>query len=101
MISNPDKKGAVKIEREGNRSTSSTANPYRRENVNVAQGPRMGNHGTPDKRRTFVDAKAERDPIANMIQDAYAARQHEYEDYEYTNGGSIHDNTKAKFKRSK
>ena len=92
----------VKIEKnkEGSGRVS-TKNPHAVENVNVAQGPRTGNHESSEKRSTFKAAKAERDPLATMIQDAYAKRQHEYEDYEYTNGGSIDDNVKARFKKSK
>jgi hypothetical protein len=76
-----------------------TRNPYAVDNVNVKQGPRVGNNEETEKRSDFKAAKAEREPIARMIQDAYAARQHEYEDYEYTNGGSIHDNVREEFKR--
>ena len=53
------------------------------------------------KRTDFKAAKSEREPLATMIQDAYAKRQHEYEDFEYTNGGSIEDNVKAAFKKRK
>ena len=77
----------------------STKNPHAVENVNVAQGPRTGNNESTKKRGEFKAAKAEREPLATMIQDAYAKRQHEYEDYEYTNGGSINDNTKEEFKK--
>ena len=31
-------------------------------------------------------------PLAKVIQNAYAKRQHEYKEFEYTNGGSIMDN---------
>ena len=77
----------------------STRNPYTVDNVNVKQGPRTGNNPEMTKRSDFKAAKAEREPLATMIEDAYAARQHEYEDYEYTNGGSIHDNVREEFKR--
>ena len=98
MISNPKKKGAVKIARE-TASKWSCENMYHEDNVNKPMGPRMGNPSTGTKRADFNAAKAEREPLATMIQDAYAARQHEYEDFEYTNGGSIHDNTRAEFKK--
>ena len=79
-----------------------TKNPYSKTNVNVAQGPKTGNPGRRGKRGDFLAAKAERGPLATMIEDAYAARQHEYEDYEYTNGGSIHDNVQVEYnKKSK
>jgi len=91
MISNSVKKGQVKIARE-TASSWSCENQYHKDNVNVAMGPRMGNEGTPSKRREFTAAKEAREPVARVIQDAYAKRQHEYEDFEYTNGGSIMDN---------
>jgi len=37
-------------------------------------GPRTGNKGTPEKRSDFVDAKAERVPLADSILSAYGAR---------------------------
>ena len=55
----------------------STKNPHAVENVNVKQGPRVGNNEATGKRNEFKAAKAERDPLASMIQDAYAKRQHE------------------------
>ena len=95
-------KGKVMIEKiKESTGRVSTKNPHAVENVNVAQGPRTGNNESTKKRSEFKAAKAEREPLATMIQDAYAKRQHEYEDYEYTNGGSIEDNVKAKFKKSK
>jgi hypothetical protein len=77
-----------------------TTNPYNKTNVNVAQGPRHGN-GSMAKRAEFKAAKEERAPLARVIENAYAARQHEYAEYEYTNGGSIEDNVKASFKKRK
>ena len=71
----------------------SCENPQHRTNVNQAQGPRTGNSGAHDgKRSAFVAEKQARAPLAKVIQDAYARRQHEYQDFEYTNGGSIMDN---------
>ena len=59
-----------------------TANMYRKDNVNVAQGPRTGNssaHG--GKRADFVSAKQERAPVADVIVSAYGARtQRDYID---------------------
>lgn len=79
-----------------------TANQYRKTNVNVAQGPRTGNSSArPGKRATFQDDKADAAPLAKVIEDAYAQRQREYKDFEYTNGGSIHDNTNARVKNSR
>ena len=83
----------VKIEKVKNGDTTrSVKNPHARDNVNVAQGPRTGNETRSGKRGDFKDAKQERAPLAKVIQDAYAKRQHEYKEYEYTNGGSIMDN---------
>mgnify|MGYP003328277616 CR=1 FL=1 len=98
MKNDPRFSQEVKIAKES-ASTWSTRNPHARDNVNVAQGPRSGNRGTPAKRRDFIDAKASREPLATMIQDAYTARAHEYKEFEYTNGGSIHDNTREEFKK--
>ena len=98
MISNSSKRGPVKIARD-TAAKWSPANAHGVDNVNQAQGPRTGNASRTGKRSEFTAAKVEREPLATMIQDAYAARQHEYEDFEYTNGGSIHDNTKAEFKK--
>jgi hypothetical protein len=49
-------------------------NPYTKTNVNVAQGPRTGNTGSKGKRGTFLDNKAERSPVAEVIERAYSAR---------------------------
>ena len=54
--------------------TFSTKNPYAKSNVNVAQGPGTGNHGTPSKRADFKSAKEERAPLADVIAKAYGAR---------------------------
>ena len=46
--------------------------------INQAQGPRMGNAGSPDKRATFVKEKAsssnEKSALSNMVMDALAGR---------------------------
>lgn len=69
-------------------------NAHHKDNVNVAQGPRTGNTGArAGKRGTFLADKEDAAPLAKVIENAYARRQHEYQDHEYTNGGSIHDNT--------
>jgi hypothetical protein len=99
----------VKIEREKDKSgrtpDSIRKNPHARENVNVAQGPRMGNEAggsmSAGKRGEFRAAKQARAPLARTIEDAYAKRQHEYEDYEYTNGGSIMDNVNEGKKKTR
>jgi len=73
MISNSVKKGPVKIAKE-TASSWSCENQHHVNNVNVAMGPKTGNNGTPSKRRDFVAAKEAREPIATVIQAAYAAR---------------------------
>jgi hypothetical protein len=73
MISNSVKKGPVKIAKE-TASSWSSENQYHVNNVNVAMGPKTGNNGTPSKRSDFVRAKEAREPIATVIQAAYAAR---------------------------
>ena len=92
---------APKIEKEtdGAKRTWTPGNLYGVKNVNVAQGPRVGVHGAAGKRESFMAAKADREPLATIIQDAYEARAHEYAEFEYTNGGSIHDNTYEKTKK--
>ena len=67
-------KSTVKIAKE-TASSWSSENQYHKDNVNVAMGPRTGNQGlTPAKRSDFIAAKAEREPIADVIAAAYGAR---------------------------
>lgn len=92
MKNDPRYSTEVKMAKE-TASSWSVKNPHSRTNVNVAQGPRTGNTGAHEgKRGAFKSAKEERAPLAKVIENAYAKRQHEYQDYEYTNGGSIMDN---------
>lgn len=98
MISNPDKKGPVKIAKDKAASWT-CANPYAVDNVNVAQGPKTGNQGLSGKRSSFIANKEAKAPLATIINEAYVKRAHEYAETEYTNGGSIHDNTHEKIKR--
>lgn len=95
MNNDKTKKGPVKIAKES-ASTWTSRNIYAVDNVNVAQGPRVGVNGAQGKRASFQEQKAAREPLATIINDAYAKRAHEYEEFEYTNGGSIHDNTYEK-----
>ena len=76
-------------------------NAHHKDNVNVAQGPRSGVQGLTGKRQAFIASKEDRAPLAKVIEDAYARRQHEYADYEYTNGGSIMDNVNEGPKKPK
>jgi len=59
-----------------------TANMYRKDNVNVAQGPRTGNASAHNgKRADFMMEKQERAPLADAIVSAYGARtQRDYID---------------------
>ena len=55
-------------------------NPYSVENVNQPQGPRVGNEGAHTaKRGNFLDAKAERQPLADQVMSAFAGRATELE----------------------
>jgi hypothetical protein len=100
MMNNSVKKGPVRIARETESAWSPT-NPYAKTNVNVAQGPRTGNPGTISKRHEFSAAKAEREPIATAIEDAFAAREErDYADKTFPKQGAIEPDVKPRrFKR--
>ena len=98
MKNDPRFSQEVKIAKES-ASTWLTRNPHARDNVNVAQGPRSGVQGLTGKRASFIASKEDRAPLAKVIEDAYVHRAHEYAETEYTNGGSIHDNTYEKTKK--
>jgi hypothetical protein len=55
-----------------------TSNPKQRASVNVAQGPRSGNTGSPDKRAEFKSAKStsssERSKLADFVMSALGMR---------------------------
>lgn len=55
-----------------------TSNPKQRASVNVAQGPRTGNTGSPDKHAAFTAAKSEtnseRSRLADFVMDALGMR---------------------------
>jgi hypothetical protein len=70
---NAKAKSTVKISKE-TATAWSCDNMYHVDNVNVSMGPRTGNDGTPKKRSDFISAKAERAPVSDVIQNAYAAR---------------------------
>jgi hypothetical protein len=69
-------KGKVMIESIKEKTgRTSVANPHAVKDVNQASGPRTGNASAHEgKRATFMSAKAEREPLARVIQDAYGAR---------------------------
>lgn len=67
-----------------------TANQYRKTNVNVAQGPRTGNTGArAGKRAEFISMKEGREPIADIIVNAYKARGDQYKMKTTEKSGSI------------
>mgnify|MGYP000169687581 CR=1 FL=1 len=79
--------GKVLRDEEKNPGSKSTRNLYAVDNVNVAQGPRTGNRGTPAKRGEFKAAKEERAPLADTITAAYGARaERDFIDYRHAEG---------------
>jgi hypothetical protein len=109
--------GRVRIEKEAKADRRDTAdertkfsrNPHARDNVNVPQGPRVGMEGAHKaKRSNFLDAKAERQPLADMVTGAFAGRAAELEknpgQHEVPESGAIKSNSQVdrfKAKRSK
>ena len=71
-------KGQVLIEKNKNGSGKVSAKNMQAKPINQAQGPRMGNAGSPSKRATFVKEKAstgtEKSALATMVMDALAGR---------------------------
>jgi hypothetical protein len=99
-------KGKVLIEKESDSSArtpdSIRKNPHGRTNVNVPQGPRTGNTGAhAAKRGEFKAAKAERAPLADVIERAFGARG--LRDKEEINPGleGVHSDTRVKYKKRK
>ena len=74
-----------------------SSNPKSVDNVNAKQGPRTGNAGTMSKRSDFTSAKAEREPLARTIQNAFGARAQD--DYVNPKLEPISSNSKRSFKR--
>ena len=73
-------------------------NPYGRDNVNVPMGPRTGNAGAHEaKRSNFLDAKASRETIADQVMAAFAGRAAELEanpgEHEVPGSGGIDSNS--------
>ena len=86
--------------------TKFSRNPHARDNVNVAQGPRVGNTGAHKaKRGNFLDAKAEREELSEMITRAFDHRAAELEknpgEHEVPESGSIKANQIERFKARK
>jgi len=77
-------------------------NPYHRDNVNVAMGPRQGNEGAHSaKRGNFKAAKAERLPLAEEIMKAFGEREiRDYEEHEFPESGAIDSNSHVRRFRS-
>lgn len=74
-------------------------NPHARENVNVPQGPRLGMAGAHEaKRGNFKAAKAERQPLADMVTGSFARRGRSTRDEESPGLEPIKANSKEKFK---
>lgn len=76
-------------------------NPYARDNVNVAQGPRTGNDGAHKaKRGNFLDAKEARRPLAEMVTGAFSKREEELDrnggEHEVPGEGGIDSNSQVK-----
>jgi len=101
--------GKVRILKEAESDRRDTAdertrfsrNPHARDNVNVAQGPRVGMEGAHKaKRGRFLDAKAERAPLADMIERAFGHRAAELEanpgEHEVAGSGAIDSNSQVR-----
>jgi hypothetical protein len=99
MIKNTLYTGDVKIAKE-KASSWTCENMYHEDNVNVAQGPRTGNHGMPAKRTDFVDSKESRVPLSDMVNQAFAARGKSRADY-VNRADQVGDNTQVKYKNKK
>lgn len=66
--------GKVLIDEQSSPGMRTTRNPKAVANVNQPQGPRTGVAARAGKRADFKAAKAEREPLAEMITGAFAAR---------------------------
>jgi hypothetical protein len=101
MIKNPSYSGKVRIDEEKNTAGfSGHGNPKSVSNVNQAQGPRTGNMAARTGKRTdFVEDKQSRAPLADVINDAFAARGHGRRDHVNPALESVHSNTNVKFRK--
>ena len=99
--------GKVYIEKESSadrpdtRDADFARNPHARDNVNVAQGPRVGNEGAhKQKRGAFLDSKAERYELSDQIERAFAGREAELEanpgEHEVHGSGGIDSNSQIR-----
>lgn len=76
-------------------------NPHSVANVNQPQGPRHGNEGAhAAKRGNFLDAKAERAPLAEMVTGAFSRREAELDrnggEHEFPESGGIASNNQVR-----
>jgi len=78
-----------------------SGNPHAVENVNAPMGPRTGNAGAHTaKRGNFLDAKAEREPLAEQVLSAFSSRARELEanpgEHEVPGDGAIDENSQVR-----
>ena len=78
-----------------------SGNPHAVENVNAPMGPRIGNEGAHTaKRGNFLDAKAEREPLAEQVLSAFSSRARELEanpgEHEVPESGGIDSNSQVR-----
>jgi hypothetical protein len=99
MIKNPSYSGVAKIAENPNPGMKTTRNPHAVNNVNVKQGPKTGNNPSMEKRSAFVDGKQTRAPLADVINNAYAARGEGRKDHVNRSLEGIMPETKAKFRK--
>ena len=87
-------------DRADTRTTSFGRNEYARDNVNVAQGPRVGNTGAHAAKRTnFLEEKDSRYEISDRITRAFGARNAELQanpgEHAVPESGGISSNTQV------
>jgi len=78
-----------------------SGNPHSVRNVNVPMGPRVGTEGAHKaKRGNFLDAKAERQPLADSVMSAFSKRESEMDrnggEHEFPREGSIDENSQVR-----
>jgi len=78
-----------------------SGNPHAVDNVNAPMGPRTGNEGAhAAKRGNFLDAKAEREPLAEQVLSAFSSRARELEanpgEHETPGSGGIDSNSQVR-----
>ena len=96
-----EKHSSADVRETADERTQFSRNPHARDNVNVAQGPRVGTAGAHKaKRANFLDQKEERRPLADVITRAFAGRAAELEanpgEHEVPDAGGIDSNSQIK-----